>query len=109
MRPNDVRKVSEIIGKLLKSVNVVHTGFVDGITKFHDFKLKFIDGHEEAFRIFIQRTGMMVVINQKLLGQLSYETFLNRFEYDLEQAFFRNIRMETLPDEGANHRFEIEI
>ncbi len=109
MSSRDFLKVSSLIGKLLKSEENKIDTVEGGKTDSYLFGITLLSGIKGAYRISIIDTGFLLAIDRTLFKFEKFESFIKRFEYELEQAFITNIVIDINKDDDSAYKIMIEF
>lgn len=98
-------KVIDIISRLFGSEKGPEiTGFHEKTDNL-DVRLP-LAGGEISLRLTLEKYDIVILITRKGFPAPDFGKWVSRFEYELEQTFFSNIRVEV-HTEGENYRIRI--
>lgn len=98
----EYRKIIDVMAGSLEAGNAVELNYAhDAERKFDliDVKMTTAGNEKIECRVYLRQKFLEMVFNKKFFTPAKYQKFLSRFEYDLEQSFGRNIRLDS--DEGT--------
>ena len=109
MEPSEYRKVIDVLAKTLGAGNSVELNYA------HDTNHKIdvidvtlntsSDGNVQS-RFYLRPAYLEISFRKEAFTQAKFAKLVSRFEYDLEQTFFRNIHLESM-EEGAEYKIRI--
>lgn len=102
----DYMKIIDIIARLMNaSVNPVLTAPGEKITVI-DVATAYQNGSPLTYRLIMDKFILEIIIARQHFTGRDPEKWKTSFEYELEQTFFRNIKVEMSPE---NDNFRIKI
>lgn len=109
MKTIDYMKVIDIVGKLFGANKKAElTAHHNKETDIFDVKTSCADGKELSYRILLQQYNMAIIIEKKYFKSVKFHKWISRFEYEMEQTFYKNIKIDTT-EEAINYKIKITI
>jgi hypothetical protein len=94
----EYRKIIDVMAVSLeagKSVELNYAHDADRKFDYIDVAMTTAGNEKIECRVYLRQTFLDMVFNKKFFTPAKYQKFLSRFEYELEQSFGRNIRLEN--------------
>jgi hypothetical protein len=107
MKTIDYMKVIDIISMLFggdKKADL--TAHHEKETDIFDIKNTCADKTELSYRILLQHHNMVLLIEKQYFKSVKFPEWISRFEYEMEQTFYRNIKID-INEEATNYRINI--
>jgi len=104
----DYMKVIDTIAETMGAVSkVTMDAEHDKVDRF-DCTVPLVEGESHKFSLYLHKYFLQFTMSKDEMEDREYAKWLSKFEYALEQQFFRNIRLER--KEGvAEYRLEIHF
>ena len=107
MKTIDYMKVIDIVSKLFgASKNAELTAHHEKEVDIFDITTTCADERELSYRILLQQYKMAIIIEKKYFQSVKFHKWLSRFEYEMEQTFYKNIKIDTT-EEAINYTINI--
>ena len=110
MAAGEYRKIIDVLARSLGAGNSVELNYAhDTNHKIDviDVALKTAEGEDMECRVYLRPDFLEIGIPKKFFTPKKYAKFISRFEYDLEQHFFRNMHLIS-SEEGAEYKVRVE-
>lgn len=109
MKTLDYMKVIDMVSKLFGANEKAElTAHHDKETDIFDVKTICADGRELSYRILLQKYNMAIIIEKKYFQSVKFRKWISRFEYEMEQTFYKNIKIDTT-EEAINYTINITV
>ncbi len=102
----DYMKVIDLITKMFSARGDIELKASHDKVDIFDFTLNLKDGTALQCRVYHDQHSLEVVFDKDHLTDSEYQKWLSKFEYELEQEFLRNIKIEADGD-AYKHRTKI--
>ena len=107
MKSLDYMKVIDIVSKLFQADRKVdlkasHEKKID----IFEIQAKCHDGRKLAYHIHLKPHEMDVIIPKKSFESKKFSKWISQFEYEMEQTFFRNVKIDV-HEEAIDYRIVI--
>ncbi|HDP80245.1 MAG TPA: hypothetical protein ENN21_05315 [Spirochaetes bacterium] len=100
MAPVDYMKVIDIISKTFNADKTVDLEASHDKVDIFDVTATLSSGAKLKYRILMHNYELDIVIPIRAFGDMKFSKWLSLFEYELEQSFMRNIKIETQEGPG---------
>lgn len=105
----EYQKVIDVMAESFSAVRPVEKNYGHdeaNKTDMVEVVMKTVGGERIVCRVYLHTKWLQLVFEKKQIPEKSFEKFVARFEYDLEQAFLRNIHLER-DDSPVEYRIKI--
>ncbi len=103
MPPVDYMKVVDIISRIFNAKKTVDLKATHEKVDIFDISTTSLDGKPIAYRILLNGFTMEIILPKDLFNTIRFEKWQSMFEYEMEQAFLSNIRLEVRDQAGDYH------
>jgi hypothetical protein len=105
----DYRKVIELMAKSLKYEKKVETTNPEKEINIFEVEFTSINDSIKICRITVNEYDLEIGFPKKYFtDHREYDKWINAFEYELEQSFFKNIKID-LGDDLMNHKIRVHF
>jgi hypothetical protein len=105
----EYHKIIDVMAESLAAVRPVEKNYGHDDANKSDMVevvMNTVSGERIVCRVYLSTKVLQLVFNRNQFTEKKYEKFLSRFEYDLEQAFLRNIHLER-DDTPSEYRLKM--
>ena len=104
----DYLKVIDLMARTLKLDQHVDVANPDKEFNVFAVEMKGINEDIKQCRLVVRDFDMDLVFKKIYFTEQEFEKFISRFEYDLEQTFFKNIEMDV-DEDVVNYKVKIHF
>lgn len=101
----DYMKVIDLISQLFNAEKVDYSSSHSKFDIF-DIVLTLKNNIERKCRLYLDKSYLEIIFNKGYLSEKEFDKWISKFEFQLEQIFLRNIKIET-HSESENYRIKI--
>lgn len=105
----EYQKIIDVMAESFSAVRPIEKNYAhDEANKMDmiEVLIKTVVGERIVCRIYLSTKGLQLVFYKNQISEKNFEKFVTRFEYDMEQAFFRNFHFER-NDTPTEYRLKI--
>ncbi len=102
----DYMKVIDIISMLFETAQKPEVSAIHDKVDYFDVNLTLPNESLLTYKLVLHKNELEIILARKYFSEKSFEKWVSRLEYELEQLFMRNIRLE-IRDETINYNIKI--